>query len=439
MDVSVVLQVMNERENVKLLLPRLKAIFAREKLSFEILVIDGNSTDGTREEAESHGARVMPERRRGYAGALSTGLAEAQGDYILTLDADMSHEPDFVTKMWRARTRADIVVASRYTRGGVAYSGFIRRKLSDFLNFALRHALSVPVGDMSSGFRLYRREAAQSHLVNLESTNFEIQEEILVKAYAKGFSITEVPFVYFPRGAGRSHARVLRFGLDLFRSAVKLWKMRNSLDSADYDERAFYSIIPIQRYWQRRRHSIVLQWARGHERILDAGCGSSVIIQSLNNAIGMDFLFPKLRFLRRYCIPLAQASAFALPFKDDSFDCLISSEVIEHVPYDDSLFTEMRRVLKDNGTLILGTPDYATLGWRIIEPVYGWLIPGGYHDEHITHYTQSTLTDLVQRYGFEVEETAYVGGSEMILKCRKKSLAKPLVSAIELNRASSAA
>ena len=439
MDISVVLPLMNERENVSMLLPRLKAILAREHLSYEILVIDGNSTDGTREEAAAHGARVLAERRRGYAGALSTGLAAAQGDYILTLDADMSHEPDFVTKMWRARTRADIVVASRYTRGGVAYSGFFRRKLSDILNFILRRALSIPVGDVSSGFRLYRREAATQDLDALESTNFEIQEEILVKAYARGFSVTEVPFVYFPRVSGSSHARVLRFGIDLFFSAVKLWKIRNSLDSADYDERAFYSIIPIQRYWQRRRHSIVLLWARGHQRILDAGCGSSVIIQSLNNAIGMDFLFPKLRFLRRYGIPLAQGSAAALPFKDDSFDCVISSEVIEHVPYDDALFTEMRRVLKEDGTLILGTPDYATLGWRIIEPIYGLLIPGGYHDEHITHYTQSTLTDILQRHGFEVEQTAYVGGSEMILKCRKKNLAKPLAHELEFKNASSAA
>ena len=419
--------------------PRLKAILAREKLSYEILVIDGNSTDGTREAAADFGARVLPERRRGYAGALTTGLAEATGDYILTLDADMSHEPDFVTKMWRARDKGDIVIASRYARGGVALQRLLSQKLSDFLNFALRRALSMPVGDVSSGFRLYRREAAQQDLDRLESQNFEIQEEILVKAYARGFSVTEVPFVYFPRGSGRSHARVLRFGIDLFKSAIKLWKIRNSLDSADYDERAFYSIIPIQRYWQRRRHSIILLWARGHERILDAGCGSSVIIQSLNHAIGMDFLFPKLRFLRRYGIPLANGSAFALPFKDNSFDCVISSEVIEHIPYDDALFTEMRRVLKDAGTLILGTPDYATLGWRIIEPVYGFLIPGGYHDEHITHYTQVTLSDILKRHGFEVEETSYVGGSEMIMKCRKKVLAKPSVGELQYDRTSSAA
>jgi dolichol-phosphate mannosyltransferase len=438
MDISVVLPVMNERENVRELLPRLKAILGREKLSYEILVIDGNSTDGTREVAESLGAIVLPERVRGYAGALTTGLAEAKGEYVLTLDADMSHEPDFVAKMWRARTRADIVIASRYARGGVAYSGFFRRKLSDFLNFALRRALSLPVGDVSSGYRLYRREVAQQDL-NLESQNFEIQEEILAKAYAKGFSVAEVPFVYFPRGSGASHARVLRFGIDLFMSAIKLWKIRNSLDAADYDDRAFYSIIPLQRYWQRRRHSIVLLWARGHQRTLDVGCGSSVIVQSLNNAIGMDLLLSKLRFLRRFSIPVAQGSALALPFKDDSFDCLISSEVIEQMAFDDAFFTEMRRVLRPDGTLIIGTPDYATTVWRVIAPIYSWVVPGGYRPEHVTHYTRSTLTDILVRHGFQVEETAYVAGAEMILKCRKKQLAEASTREVEFSRASSAA
>ncbi|HYB91434.1 MAG TPA: glycosyltransferase [Candidatus Binataceae bacterium] len=420
MDISVILPVVNERDNLIALVPRLKALLDRLKLSYEIIVIDGNSTDGTREASEEMGARVVGERRRGYAGALETGFAEAAGDYLLTLDADLSHEPDFVAKMWRARDRGDIVVASRYTRGGVAYTGFTRQVTSWFLNVFLRHFLSVPVRDMSSGFRLYRREAVEG--LKLTSKNFEVQEEVLVRAYAQGFSITEVPFTYFPRGAGRSHAKLFRFGLDIGRSALKLWKLRNSLESADYDERGFYSIIPIQRYWHHRRHHIAVSWARGAERILDAGCGSSLIVQSLNNAIGMDFNFAKLRFLRRYGMPLVRGSAFALPFQDGSFDCVISSEVIEHIPYDEAIFEEMRRVLRLGGILILGTPDYATLGWRIIEPVYGFVLPGGYHDEHITHYTREKLGKIMARHGFAIEETAYVGGSELIMRCRKIEL-----------------
>ena len=121
MDVSVILPVVNERDNLcALSIPRLAAILDRERISYEVIVVDGGSTDGTRETAETLGARVVAERRRGYAGAIETGFAEARGDYVLTLDADLSHEPDFVAKMWRARERGNVVIASRYAHSGIA-------------------------------------------------------------------------------------------------------------------------------------------------------------------------------------------------------------------------------------------------------------------------------------------------------------------------------
>jgi glycosyltransferase involved in cell wall biosynthesis len=419
MDLSIILPVVNERDNLVVLIPRMRTLMEREGLTFEIVVIDGNSTDGTREAAAELGARVVSERRRGYAGAFETGIAEAHGDYVLTLDADMSHDPAFAARMWRARNQADIIVASRYVHGGMAYNEFVRDWLSRVLNFGMRRMLSMPVRDMSSGFRLYRREALAG--LNIQSQNFEVQEEVLVKAYAQGFSVREVPFTYFPREAGHSHARILRFGIDLAHAACKLWLLRNSIASADYDDRAFYSIIPLQRYWQRARHRITTSWARGANCTLDIGCGSSVIIQSLNNAIGMDLSMGKLRFLGRLGIPLVRGSAFALPFCDSSFDCVISSQVIEHLPYEESLFSEMWRVLTPGGTLIIGTPDYSTRGWRIIEPLYGRLIPGGYHDEHITHYTREGLTRILSGHGFVAEQSAYVAGSELIMRWRKPS------------------
>jgi dolichol-phosphate mannosyltransferase len=421
MDLSIILPVVNERDNLRQLVPRLKAVMERERVSFEIIVVDGGSSDGTPQAAAELGARAVAERRRGYAGALETGFAEAQGDYVLTLDADLSHEPAFAAKLWRARTEADIIIASRYVRGGTAFAGTSRVWLSRLLNLWLRRVLSIPVRDLSSGFRLYRREILCN--LRLEAQNFEVLEEALVKAYAQGYSVFEVPFTYFPRESGRSHARLLRFGLTLIQASASLWKLRNSIQSADYDDRAFYSLIPIQRYWQRRRHRITTSWARRARRVLDIGCGSSVIIQSLNNAVGMDVSMGKLRFLRRRGIELVRGSAFALPFKDATFDCVISSQVIEHIPYDEALFSEIVRVLQPGGELIIGTPDYATVGWQIIEPLYGALLPGGYHDEHITHYTRESLAAILVRHGLVHEETAYIVGSELIMRFRKPSAA----------------
>jgi len=114
-----------------------------------------------------------------------------------------------------------------------------------------------------------------------------------------------------------------------------------------------------------------------------------------------------------------RGSAFALPFVDETFDCVISSQVIEHIPYDEVLYREIDRVLKPGGQLIIGTPDYATVGWQIIEPLYGALLPGGYRDEHITHYTRESLSGILVRYRFAHEETAYIARSELIMRFRK--------------------
>src|ERR1700731_1111372 len=115
-DLSVILPVMNERDNLRALIPRLDEIAEAFHLEYEIIVVDGGSTDGTRETAAELGARVVSERRRGYAGALTTGLAEARGDYLLTLDADMSHDPAFVAKVGRGGGRGARRLAFRSPR-----------------------------------------------------------------------------------------------------------------------------------------------------------------------------------------------------------------------------------------------------------------------------------------------------------------------------------
>jgi len=178
-------------------------------------------------------------------------------------------------------------------------------------------------------------------------------------------------------------------------------------------------LIPLQRSWQRRRHRIITALARANGRTLDVGCGSSVILQSLNHAIGLDVRRNKLRFMRKYGVPVLQGSVMALPFRDAGFDCVVCSQVIEHIPADPVIMTELIRVLRPGGLLILGTPDYATIGWRVIEPLYGFFTPGGYKDEHITHYTQETLRALAARYGLGVTDCAYVYRSELILAMRK--------------------
>jgi len=418
MQISVVIPALNEGSNLRQLLPPLQQVLhALAPQEYEVIIVDGGSTDDTVEVARGLGARVIPQEEPGYGGALKAGFQEAQGEFILTLDADLSHHPDFIEAMWEARHEADVVVASRYVPQGSAQMPFLRKVLSQVLNKSFTMGLSLPLHDISSGFRLYRAAAIKG--MSLESLDFDVLEEILIRCYAEGYKIKEIPFRYLPRREGRSHVSLLRFGVAYLRTFHRMWALRNSILCADYDDRAFDSRVPPQRYWQRRRHQIVTRFASGGGRCLDVGCGSSRILAGLEDVVGVDISGRKLRWARKHGKPLVNASIFDLPFTDNAFDCLISSEVIEHIPAGPKPFLEMSRVLKEDGLLILGTPDYGRLSWRLIESLYHRLMPGGYADEHITRYTKDELVRSMEALGFRLTDTAYVLNSEMILLFRR--------------------
>jgi dolichol-phosphate mannosyltransferase len=394
-DLTVLIVGANQPGILDRLLPALRQALRSLEITHELVVIDQGSAGG-------------------YGGALRTGFDQAHGEYILTLDADGSHDPSFLTAIWAARNGVEVVIASRYIDGGVAEMPRARRALSRTLSLALRRGLSLPYSDLSSGYRLYRRAALAS--LPLQATGFDILQEILIRMVAAGYAIREVPLHY--RALGTRRAWLARFTLSHLKTFGAMWKLRNSIASADYDARAYESVVPLQRYWQRRRYQVITTKSAGALRVLDVGCGSSRIIGS-SQMVGLDIVLAKLRYARRYGNPLVHGSIFELPFKDSVFDCVICSEVIEHVPADERVFSELERVLEPGGRLILGTPDYDRWRWRAMEWLYGRLAPGGYADEHITHYSRSNLATYLEARGFTIDAIEYVGGSEMIFSLRK--------------------
>jgi len=421
-ELAVVIPAWNERENLELLLPALREVLDGLGVAWEIIIADGGSTDGTQEAATHRGARVVRQVERGYGGALLAGFAATAAPYLITMDADCSHRPIFIEEFWRHRAEAECLIASRYVPGGRADMGGFRRLLSHILNRTYARVLSLELRDLSSGFRMYRRATLAG--LTLVARDFDILEEILIRVHSLGWRIREVPFHYTARGSGRSHARLFAFGWAFLKTLLRMWQLRNSVASMDYDHRAFDSPIPLQRYWQRTRHRIILDdVAAAHPgRVLDVGCGSSRIIQDLPEAIGLDLLLPKLRFLRDCHPRLVQASVFALPFPTAAFDIVICSEVIEHVPDRPEVLAELTRVLRPGGTLILGTPDYGRRLWWILEWIYGKVLPGAYAHEHITHFTQAGLRARLVASGYAIQELRYVGTCEMIFRARKGSL-----------------
>src|SRR5256712_6671036 len=379
---AVVIPALNERENLDLLIPAVKEVVAAIGLTIEILVVDGGSTDGTPQAATRWGARVVVQRERGYGCALLAGFADTTAPYIVTMDADLSHRPVFLEEFWRRRDEAEVLIASRYVHGGRADMGRFRRLLSHILNRTYSRVLSFPLRDLSSGVRMYHRDVLMG--LALVARDFDMLEEVLIRVHAEGWRILEIPFHYMSRGSGRSHVRLFKFGWAFAKTLVRMWRLRNSVAAADYDHRAFDSPIWLQRYWQRTRHRIVLGFLEDRKSVLDIGCGSSRIIQDLPDAVGLDILQHKLRWRQARHRLLVLASCDRLPFRAKIFGMVVNSEGVEHIPDSPEIWSEMWRVLRPGGVLVLGTPDYGRWLWWVLEWIYGKSLVGAYAQGHMT-------------------------------------------------------
>ena len=326
-----------------------------------------------------------------------------------------------------------MLIASRYVPGSFAEMPLSRRILSRLLNRVYRATLALPHTDLSSAFRMYSRRVIED-IGPVTAPGLDSLLEVVVKAFAQGWKIVEVPLFYRQPKRWES-GRMAELGVGYLKTLGRLMALRNSVKSADYDHRAFDSWVPLQRYWQRERFRIIRVMAEGRTRILDIGCGSSRIIQSLPQAVGMDMQLRKLRWLRAPGRQLVQASLMELPFKNRAFDCVISSEVIEHIPREEISLSDMVRVLQPGGTLILGTPDYGRWIWRALEGIYKKVFPQGYATEHINRYTRRSLWEEIERLGLTVMDVHYVGGSEIIFRAVKPKDEEPPAKPVELRTA----
>ena len=360
---------------------------------------------------------VVPNDPRGFGHELRAGLRQARGAYIITVDPDFSGPMTFLGDLWARRHDAEIIVASRYVEGSRAGMPAMRRAGSRVLNAVFRRALSLGVNDGSSAIRLYRADVVNA--LRLEAAGYDILQEVLVRAYADGWRVLEIPLHYRPNPAVASKADAA-LAVAYLRTFWTLWKLRNSIAAADYDYRAHDSTIWLQRYWQRSRYRHIRELIDDQGAVLDVGCGSSHIIGTLpTGSVALDVLMNKLRFARRFQVPRVRGSGFALPFAEEAFPCVLCSQVIEHVPMVPSMIDELCRVLKPGGRLVLGTPDYDRWEWVWIEKAYGIAAPGGYADEHISHYTRAGLLEDFARRGYTHEATRYILRGELILAFRK--------------------
>lgn len=210
-DCTVVIPTYNERDNIGTLLPRIL-----EQPRFRVLVVDDNSPDGTAAvvaaiaETQPRVGLLSRPGKLGLGTAYIDGFRRALAEgaaYICEMDADFSHDPSYLPVLLdAAETRYDLVLGSRYVRGGGTTDwGLPRRIISIGGNLYARTILGLPVMDATGGFRCYRRRVLEAiDLDGIHSNGYSFQIELVYRTMRAGFRIGEVPIIFPDRRVGQS-------------------------------------------------------------------------------------------------------------------------------------------------------------------------------------------------------------------------------------------
>lgn len=215
--IMVVLPTYNEAENLPLMVDALLALPVE---NLNILVVDDSSPDGTGQIAddlaETHRGIINVLHRtskEGLGAAYIAGFKKAlslDADYIIQMDCDFSHQPRYLPAMIQAAGSADLVLGSRYVKGGGVDESwsFSRKALSWFANrIYTRTLLNMPVNDATGGFKLWRRETLIGlDLDRVRSNGYVFQVEMTYITHRLGFRVVEIP-IYFP-DRERGHSKM---------------------------------------------------------------------------------------------------------------------------------------------------------------------------------------------------------------------------------------
>jgi glycosyltransferase involved in cell wall biosynthesis len=214
MELTVVLPCLNEAETLAVCIRKAKASIAGLGIDGEVVIADNGSTDGSQDIARAEGARVVDVPIRGYGAALTAGIADAKGEFVIMGDADDSYDLSNLGPFVEAlRGGADLVMGNRFA-GGIEPGAMpaLHRYLGNPVLTAIGRILfRSPVKDFHCGLRGFRREAILE--LDLRTTGMEFASEMVVKATLNKLNIVEVPTTLSPDGRSRApHLRTWRDG-----------------------------------------------------------------------------------------------------------------------------------------------------------------------------------------------------------------------------------
>ena len=229
--VLVVIPTYNEADNIVRIVPK---VLAQEE-GVHVLVVDDNSPDGTakfvRQMAEQDRRVHLLERpgKMGLGTAYVAGFKYAlarEYEFVFEMDADFSHNPKEIPNFLKAARDADLVLGSRYVKGGgVENWGLTRKVISRGGCLYAQCILALPYRDLTGGFKCFRRRVLEAiDLDSIGTAGYGFQIEMTYRAYKLGFTVVELPIIFVDRKVGES-----KMSNDIVVEAMKnVWKLRFS-------------------------------------------------------------------------------------------------------------------------------------------------------------------------------------------------------------------
>lgn len=213
MKLSLVIPVHNEEDNVVEAINKIESTLT---LEYDLIVVNDHSTDSTLKLVEGLAHRysnimiIENSLPAGFANAVRTGLCNVKTEVVIPIMGDLCDDLNSISKMLvKINEGYDVVCGSRYIKGGVRLGG---SRLKGFLSclggWSIYYLLRIPTHDIANAFKMYRKKVIDS--IDIKAKSFEISMELPLKAYFKGFKITEVPTIWHERKKGKSNFKILK-------------------------------------------------------------------------------------------------------------------------------------------------------------------------------------------------------------------------------------
>ncbi|MDA2931911.1 glycosyltransferase [Nitrospinae bacterium AH-259-F20] len=414
--------------------------FKRVDIFYEVIVIQDNSTDGTRvimEELTAQYPEVRAVHRAsepGFGKALRAGIEASTGDAICFVMGDHSDDSEDVVAMARKIHEGyDVVYGSRFIPGG-SHKDYPHLKLivNRLANWGIKWLFGVKSNDITNAFKAYSMRAIRA-IEPVESDYFNITVELPIKAHLLGFSMVQIPVRWYGRESGVSKLSIARMSRQYLQTVLHLFIHRRSFAKSSMEnvsggaasrtrdwgphwvvqrQTLFGKFLLLFRkhYWVRN----FVKFAMKHTepgRILEAGCGSALASIMLHKKRGdsiaaLDISPDAIALAKRQAelasapITVHQESILQMPFEDKKFDLCWNAGTLEHFEDPVSVVKEMKRVARVTIAIV---PDDGWAWKALLETVrlLGPRIESYFNEEgYYKLYRTKELREVFEKVGF---------------------------------------